>query len=156
MQSNLVETLIGAIVIAIAAIFLVYGYSVANVGGGSGYPLKAQFDRIDGLSNGADVRISGIKVGSVVSQKLDDETYLAGVTMAIQPQVKIPDDSSARISMDGLLGGQYIAISPGGSPDYLEAGDEFNFTQGSLDLMGLIGRAVFSTGGGSDGASTAP
>jgi len=156
MQSNLVETLIGAIVVVIAGVFLFYGYSNSGMRSAGGYHVKAEFDRVDGLANGSDVRLSGIKVGTVVAQAIDQANYQAVVTMSLAPDVKIPDDSSAKITSEGLLGSNYIALTPGGSEEYLADGGEISFTQGSVDLMGLIGQAVFSAGGGKsdDGKST--
>lgn len=156
MQSNLVETLIGAIVVVIAGVFLFYGYSNSGMRSAGGYHVKAEFDRIDGLANGSDVRLSGIKVGTVVGQAIDQKNYQAVVTLSLAPDVKIPDDSSAKITSEGLLGSNYIALSPGGSEEFLADGGEISFTQGSVDLMGLIGQAVFSAGGGKgeEGKST--
>ncbi|MEQ8266808.1 MAG: outer membrane lipid asymmetry maintenance protein MlaD [Parvibaculum sp.] len=150
MQSNLVETLIGTLVVAVAAVFLFYGYSASGMQTSAGYRVDAAFSAVDGLANGADVRVSGIKVGTVVRQKLDPETFQAVVTLDIAPEVKLPDDSSAKITSEGLLGGSYISVTPGGSEELLADGGEIMFTQGSVDLMSLIGQAVFSTQGGSD------
>jgi len=144
MQSNIVETLVGAVVIAIAAGFLVYGFSLTDVRGGNGYHVSAAFDRVDGLSTGSDVRMSGIKVGTVTSQRLDPETYQAVVTLSLRPEIKLPTDSNAKITTEGLLGGNYVSITPGGSQDMLAEGDEIMFTQGSVDLIGLVGQAIFS------------
>jgi phospholipid/cholesterol/gamma-HCH transport system substrate-binding protein len=154
MQSNLVETLIGAVVVVIAGVFLFYGYTTSGMRSASGYHVKAEFDRVDGLANGSDVRLSGIKIGTVVGQRIDPDNYQAVVTLSLVPDVKIPDDSSAKITSEGLLGSNYIAVTPGGSPDYLKDGGEIQFTQGSVDLMGLISQAVFSVQGSSkDGGS---
>lgn len=157
MQSNFVETLIGAIVVIIAGVFLFYGYTNSGMRSASGYQVKAEFDRVDGLASGSDVRLSGIKIGTVVGQAIDPKNYKAVVTMNLSSDVKVPDDSSAKITSEGLLGSNYIALSPGGSEDYLVQGSEINYTQGSIDLMSLIGQAVFSTTGGkSDGSKSAP
>jgi phospholipid/cholesterol/gamma-HCH transport system substrate-binding protein len=156
MQSNFVETLIGAIVVIIAGVFLFYGYSNSGMRSTSGYKVSAEFDRVDGLASGSDVRLSGIKVGTVVGQRIDPENYKAVVEMSLTPDVKIPDDSSAKITSEGLLGSNYIALTPGGSEDYLADGGEISFTQGSIDLMSLIGQAVFSTTGGNSGKSSSP
>ncbi|MDX5367647.1 MAG: outer membrane lipid asymmetry maintenance protein MlaD [Alphaproteobacteria bacterium] len=144
MQSNLVETLIGTLVVAVAAVFLFYGYSSSGMRSSSGYQVNAAFSAVDGLANGADVRMSGIKIGTVVRQSLDPDTYQAVVTLDIASDVKLPDDSSAKITSEGLLGGSYISVTPGGSEDMLAGGGEIMFTQGSVDLMSLIGQAVFS------------
>ncbi|PKP76349.1 MAG: outer membrane lipid asymmetry maintenance protein MlaD [Alphaproteobacteria bacterium HGW-Alphaproteobacteria-3] len=145
MQSNLVETLIGTLVVAVAAVFLFYGYTTSGMRSSAGYRVDAAFSSVDGLATGADVRLSGIKIGTVVRQSLDPETYQAVVTLDIAPSVKLPDDSSAKITSEGLLGGSYISVTPGGSEELLADGSEIMFTQGSVDLMSLIGQAVFST-----------
>jgi phospholipid/cholesterol/gamma-HCH transport system substrate-binding protein len=112
----------------------------------SGYPLVAKFDRVDGLSIGSDVKMSGIKIGTVTAQSLDPETYQAVVHMDIASKYKIPEDSTARVATESLLGGSYLELQPGGSPDMLASGGQIDYTQGSVDLMGLIGQAIFSTG----------
>lgn len=152
MNSNLVETLIGAIVLVVAGFFLAFAYSTAGPSRGGGYELVAKFDRIDGLPTGADVRISGIKVGSVVGQALDPATYRAMVRLELQDGVALPDDSSVKIASEGLLGGAYIAIEPGGSDAMLAPGGEIKYTQSAVDLMGLLSRAVFGTAEGGQGA----
>jgi phospholipid/cholesterol/gamma-HCH transport system substrate-binding protein len=150
MRRNVIETLMGAVVLAVAAIFLVFAYSRADVGEVRGYVLTAKFDRIDGVKPGADVRISGIKVGSVLSQKLNPETYLAEMTIGIDSSVKVPKDSSAKVLLSGLLGDTYISISPGGDDQMMKDGDEFQYTQGSVDIISLVGQAVFGKAGGDD------
>ena len=108
------------------------------------YNVSAVFNRIDGIKLGSDIRMSGIKIGTVAYQELDNITFQARVSMSINSGVLIPDDSSAKITTDGLLGGNYISIEPGGNDIYLETGDEIMFTQGSVDLIGLVGEALFS------------
>ncbi|MEM7042510.1 MAG: outer membrane lipid asymmetry maintenance protein MlaD [Pseudomonadota bacterium] len=148
MNRNFLETVLGAVVLLVAAGFLYYAYQ-NNDGAESGsYALVAQFDRIDGLDNGADVRIGGIKVGSVTSQVLDPATYRAQVGFTMQDDVELPLDSSAAIMSDGLLGGKYLSIEPGGDIDMLEAGDEVTLTQSSIRLEDLIGQLIYSGGSG--------
>ena len=113
-----------------------------------GYALSARFSRADGVSSGTDVRLSGVKVGSVSSVTLDPQTYFAKVGMNVSSSVKIPDDSTARIATDGLLGGAYISLEPGGSPDMLAANGEIANTQGSVDLLTLLASAVGGAAGG--------
>lgn len=144
MKSNTFEALIGALVVIFTLVFLFYGFSSMRINKDDNYNIYAVFNRIDGIKIGSDVRLSGIKIGSVFSQKLDNSTYEARVSMAIKSNIFIPDDSSAKITTDGLLGGNYISIEPGGNDIYLEAGDEIMFTQGSIDLIGLVGEAIFS------------
>jgi phospholipid/cholesterol/gamma-HCH transport system substrate-binding protein len=138
----------GAVVLAVAAIFRVFAYSKADIGEVSGYRLHAKFDRVDGIRPGADVRVSGIKVGSVTATKLDPNSYLAELSLSIDPAVKLPKDSAAKILMSGLLGDNYLAISPGGADAMLKDGDEIQYTQGAVDIIGLVGQAVFGKAGG--------
>lgn len=145
MQHNLVETMVGAFVIAVSAIFLSYGYSVSDMSPKSGYKLIAEFDRIDGLTVGSDVRMSGIKVGTVIDQELNKQNFYATVTLSINDDIELPDDTSAKITMEGLLGGNYVSLTPGGGFDLLTDGDEISYTQGSVDLIGLVSQAMFST-----------
>lgn len=145
MKSNVVETVTGAVVIVVAVFFFTYVYKTADVRAGSGgYEINARFESIDGITTGSDVRVSGIKVGSVVSQTLNSESYEAVVTMAIAPEVKLPLDSSAKVTADGLLGAKFIALEPGGDETMLAAGDTIEHTQGSLDIFGLISQFLFS------------
>ena len=106
--------------------------------------MTATFDRVDGVNAGADVRMSGIKIGTVTSSVLDPKTYFAVVKMNISTEVKVPDDTSIAVSSDGLLGDKFLALSPGGSDDMLSPGGEILTTQGSVDLMGLVGQMIFS------------
>lgn len=150
MRKNQVETVMGAVVIVIAAIFLVFAYTTADIRRVQGYPVIMRFDRVDGLRLGSDVRMSGIKIGNVTDQTLDQNTYLAVVTANIDTSVKLPDDSSAAISSDGLLGDKYLAIVPGASDKMLPPGGQIEHTQGSVDLIGLVGRLMFSQTGDKD------
>lgn len=147
MQNGFVETLLGAAVVAVAAFFFYYGWSSTGAGTVSGYEVIARFDKIDGVSVGTDVRMSGIKIGSVTSQDLDQKTYRALVKMNIKQGIAVPEDSSIKVSTEGLLGGTYLAVSPGGSDEMMKAGAEFETTQGSVDLLNL---AVTSMLGGGD------
>lgn len=151
-----VETLVGTLVVLIAAGFLAYAYTVGEVKGVTGYKLTASFDRIDGISVGTDVRISGIKIGSVVSQALDPKTYLANVVMTIDNGIELPEDSAVKVAMDGLLGGSYLAIQPGGSETMLVDGGEITYTQPSIDIVGLLGQAIFSPTSSGGGSAPAP
>lgn len=149
MQNGFVETLIGAAVVLVAVAFFYYGYSTTGSGSVSGYEVVAKFDRIDGIGVGTDVRLSGIKIGTVTKQELDQKSYRAVVRMSIRPDIQLPDDSSIKVASEGLLGGAYLAVAPGGSDGMMKAGSEFEITQGSIDLVGLLGQAIFS-GAGSD------
>ena len=121
-----------------------YCYFIAHSTRINSYNVSALFNRIDGIKIGSDIRMSGIKIGTVVSQELDNSSFEAKVLMSIDSKILIPDDSSAKITSDGLLGGNYISIEPGGSDIYLLNNEEIFFTQGSVDLIGLVGEALFS------------
>lgn len=149
MKHNLFETAVGALVLAVAALFFLYGAQKSDFSGGGGYTLNAKFGRIDGLATGADVRLAGVKIGSVARQRLDTTTYEAAVEFTITSDIQIPEDSVAKVTLDGLLGGSYVSIEPGGSDIYLADGESFTITQGSVDLIGLASRAVMG-GPGSD------
>ena len=144
MRSNTFETFIGAIVIILAISFLFYSFSITDNNAEGTYKIKATFNRIDGIQIGSDVRLSGIKIGSVAKSSLNQTTYEADLVLIIDNSIFIPDDSSAKITMDGLLGSNYISIEPGGSDIYLTENDYLLYTQGSIDLIGLVGEALFS------------
>ena len=146
MKGNLFEALIGAVVLAVAAFFLVFAFSSTDVGAVDGYEVTATFDRVDGVNAGADVRMSGIKIGTVSKLELDPQTFLAKATLNIDRSVELPADSSAEITTEGLLGGKYMAIVPGGAEDVIAPGGRIQFTQSSLSLEGLIGRFGFGLG----------
>jgi phospholipid/cholesterol/gamma-HCH transport system substrate-binding protein len=148
MQRNMVETLMGAVVLAVAGLFVVFAYSASNLGGATGYEVKASFTKVGGLSTGSDVRMSGIRVGKIISQELDHETFMATVTMSIDPAIKLPDDSTAMIASEGLLGGNYLELTPGGSEDMIEPGGSVEFTQDPVDIVQLLGKFIFSAGSG--------
>ena len=149
MGSHFVETLVGTVVVVVAAVFLVFAYTTAGVRSSvGGYELVAKFDRVDGLNIGSDVRLSGIKVGSITRQDLDPKTYVAVVRLNVDGIVKLPEDSAARIASEGLLGGNYLSLEPGGSDVMLKEGSEIKFTQGAVNLLDLIGQAIFGAAGG--------
>jgi phospholipid/cholesterol/gamma-HCH transport system substrate-binding protein len=152
MSGNLVETLIGAVVLLVAGFFLAFAYSTGGVGSGrnSGYELQARFNRADGLVIGGDVRLSGIKIGTITKQSLDPKTYDAVVTFTVDSRYELPEDTALKIASEGLLGGNYLSVEPGGSDKMLKPGSFVQHTQGSVNLMDLIGQAIFSaTGAGS-------
>ena len=146
-SNNTVETIIGAIVVAVAAAFLYFTYTSTSSGSFGGYEITARMPRVDGLATGTDVRLSGIKIGSVSALTLDPKTYLVTLHMNIRGDVPIPDDSSLLVTSTGLLGGSYLSISPGGSDKMLAPGGAITNVQGSVDLMGLVGRFI---GGGNN------
>lgn len=152
MKNTTVETAIGALVILIAAGFFLFAYSTSGAGTASGgYTLKAEFDNVAGVNTGTDVRLAGIKVGTVVSQTLNPDNYQAVVTMTIDPKLKLTDDTTAKITSEGLLGSNFVALDPGGSETLLADGGEIVNTQGAVDIWSLISRAMFEGKGGGGG-----
>ena len=148
MRGNVIETVMGAVVLVIAALFLFFAYTTSEVRAVGGYPVTAQFERIDGIRDGTDVRIAGVKVGSVVSESLDPKTYLATVKMSIERQYKLPDDTVAEIVSSSLLGDKYMSLVPGGSDKDIPPGGQIKYTQAPVSLENLIGQMIFSQPGG--------
>lgn len=133
----------GVVVLGLATAFLVYLFTAGDFGGAKrSYPLFARFGQVGALAQGADVRVAGVKVGTVSKVTLDPATFFARTQLAMDPAVKLPTDSTAKITSDGLLGGAHVVIEPGGSPDNLAPGAEILNTQGAVDLLGLIGEVV--------------
>lgn len=155
MPRNIVETLLGAAVLAVALGFLAWAYGRSDAGDPGGYTLRAKFDRVDGLETGGDVRLSGIKVGKVLSQELDPQSYRALVTFSVRNGLELPSDSSAAIVSSGLLGGKYLSLVPGGDDRVLADGGEITLTQSSVNLEDLIGRYIFSGQSGQSGQGSA-
>ena len=144
MGKNLVETLMGAVVLVVAGVFLSFDYSVTNVRTVNGYEVLARFERIDGLNIGADVRLSGIRVGSVLDARLDPETYLAVLRLGLERNVRLPTDSVAQVASDGLLGGAFVALVPGGDDAMIQPGGVIRHTQAPVNIVQLLGRIIFA------------
>jgi phospholipid/cholesterol/gamma-HCH transport system substrate-binding protein len=155
LKDHLAEALAGVAVLAIAAWFLVFALGRTGASGTDSYEVKARFPNATGITVGSDVRVSGMKVGTVTAQVLDPASYQAVLTLSVDKAVALPLDSSAAITSEGLLGGSFIALVPGGDPERLAPGDEITDTQGSTDLMGLIG-SVINRSGGDAPATDAP
>lgn len=148
MAENTGEVLVGGAVLAVALGFVVYAGQAAGIGGtAGGYPLTASFRSIEGVTVGTDVRLAGVKIGTVTDMTLNTETYRADTTFSVVQGVEIPDDSAVVISSEGLLGGNFVEIFPGGSLFYYEPGDEIIDTQGSVSLINLLLKYV---GGGAE------
>lgn len=142
-QLHISELAAGSIVLLITAGFL--GYAVVHTGRGNagGYQLSAKFEKIDGIAAGADVRLAGVKIGRIISASVDPKTYRAVVQMSVQSDIKLPKDSSAQVSTDGLLGGKVIALVPGGDDVMLKDGGEITITQSAASLEDLLGKFIF-------------
>lgn len=142
------EVAVGAAVLAVAAGFLIYAAQVAGIGpSGGAYELSASFRSIEGVRAGTDVRIAGVKVGTVTSTSLDPQSFMAKARFTVAEGIEIPEDSTAMISSEGLLGGNFVEISPGGAIDILAPGSEIEDTQGAVGLISLMMKFV---GGGED------
>ncbi|HPQ51280.1 MAG TPA: outer membrane lipid asymmetry maintenance protein MlaD [Alphaproteobacteria bacterium] len=144
MSRSVVETVLGAFVLIGALVFLIFSYSEGDAGSVTGYKISANFSGIGGLKVGDEIQVSGVKVGQVAKIELDPEQYLARVTMEIDDSIPLPDDTVALISSQSLLGGKYLALEPGGSPDMLEEGGEILYTQAPQNLEELLGKFIFS------------
>ena len=134
----------GAIVLLTAVAFVSLAYEAANIRGTDGYELEAEFGATGGLSVGDDVRISGIKVGRISRQELDPVTYAARIVMSLDERIRIPSDSSARITAASLLGGNYLELIPGADEDMMQPGEVIYDTRDPVSLTDLLGKAVFS------------
>lgn len=144
MANSVTETLLGAAVLLTAVGFVAYGSQSTGLGvGGDGrYTLNARFGSVEGISVGTDVRLAGVKIGSVNKLELNPETYRAEVGLAINDVIKVPDDSDVKIASEGLLGGNYVEITPGGSEFMLEEGDEILLTQSAISFLNLLMKFV--------------
>lgn len=151
MTESTTEVLVGSAVLAVAIGFLVYagqatGFSIGKTGD---YPLTASFRSVEGVTVGTDVRLAGVKIGTVSGMKLNPVTFRADMQLTVKDGILIPDDSAAVISSEGLLGGNFVEIYPGGSPDNFEPGDEIDDTQGAVSLISLLMKYVSGSGGDS-------
>jgi phospholipid/cholesterol/gamma-HCH transport system substrate-binding protein len=153
MQRNAIEPILGALVLVAAIAFLVFAYNKAGQRSFSGYPLTARFSSIDGLETGGDVKIGGVKIGQITSITIDPESYLAMVKFSVAPEIKLPVDSVASITTEGLLGGKYIGLEPGISDTMLKPGALITHTEASVSLENLIGKFMYSSGGDSKSGS---
>lgn len=144
MRSTAFETFIGTLVLGVAATFFAFVYQKTSVSQKEGYVLTAKFDRIDGLKVGSDVRISGVKVGSVIDHKISSKDFRAIVRFNVRGDLKLSTDTSAEIHSDGLLGGKYLQVVPGGDASTLSPNAEVQYTQSSVSLEEMIGQLIYS------------
>jgi len=143
LRENIGEALVGLLVVILAVWFVIFAWERTGGGQKAGsIRIVAIFPNASGVSAGTDVRVSGLKVGTVTGLSLDPQSYQVKVAIALNPDVKLPADSSASVTSEGLLGSTLIAMTPGGSPTPLKTGDTITDTQGSMDLMALIGQFI--------------
>ena len=143
MGRNMIETVMGAVVLAVAAFFLIFAYTHANIQKIDGYEITGTFASVGGLDTGADVKINGIKVGTVLSQTLDPNTYDAVVKMTVAHGIQLPADTVASISSEGLLGGKFIKLTPGKGKAMLAAGGTLGPTKNFKSLEEMVGQLIF-------------
>ena len=155
MKRNVIEAVLGAVVLVVAVIFLLFAYQTAEVKAVTGYAVSATFDKVGGLERGSDVRISGINIGTVTGQDLDPKTFQALVTMSIAPNVALPSDTEASIVGDGLLGGKYVNLVPGHANDKIAAGGKITKTHDYQALEDLVGQIIFAATSAGDKAPAA-
>jgi len=146
MTRNTIETVMGAVVLLVAGVFLYLAYTATNIQSSSGTMLKAEFGSVSGLGVGDEVRISGIAVGKVTGTSLNEKTFGATVTLSIDERISLPTDTAARIAATSLLGGSHIELIPGFEENYLSDGDTIFDTRDPVNLTDLLGKAIFSSG----------
>lgn len=147
MSSQTAEIVTGGVVVAVAAGFLVYASQFGDVGGPSGsYPLTASFRSAEGVGVGTDLRLAGVKVGTVTDLELDQETFRAIATFAVDDGIELPDDTAVSVASEGLLGGTFIEVLPGGSEFAFSAGDEILDTESSVSIISLLLKFVSGDG----------
>lgn len=144
MRRNVIETVLGGVVLVVAAFFLVFAYRSADLRKVQGYGISANFSSISGLAAGADVRISGVKVGSVESLTLDPKSFQAIVHMQIDNGIKLPKDTAAVVASESLLGGKFMSLEPGGDEQMIAPGGRIEYTQSVPGLEQLLGQVIFS------------
>ena len=140
MKGEVRDILVGSLTLVVLVAISVMSFAKSNLSEVGTYNIKATFSRIDGLLKGDEVRMGGIKIGTVVGERLTD-TYRAVLTLRIDSSVELPRDTSAAINTEGLFGSKYIELEPGGDIEALKAGDSITMTQDSLvieDLLDLI------------------
>jgi len=142
MQRNVIETVLGAVVLLVAGLFLVFATQFSSSAGVKGYDLIGEFRAIDGLKTGDEVRVAGVKVGTVTRTELRKSDYVALVTMRLEPDVLISTDASVAVHTDGLFGGKYLEIQIGGELTNMKPGDRFGFVQDSVIVEELIEKIV--------------
>ena len=150
MRRNFIETILGGVVLVVAAFFLIFAYSNASLKKIQGNDYVAKFNRIDGVNPGGDVKMSGIKVGTINSVAIDPKTFVAVVHISVDRTIALPTDTSAEIASESLLGGKYMSLVPGADDKTIAPGGEIRFTQGPINLEEMIGQLMFSNQAGKD------
>lgn len=159
MSENAAEVIVGGLVLAAAAGFVLFAAQATGLAKSTGdtYPLIASFRSVEGITVGTDVKLAGVKIGTISGLTLNPKTYFADATLEVKKGIELPDDSAILISQEGLLGGQFVEVVPGGSPDNLKPGARIEDTQGSVNLISLLMKFVGGQGGSkpADGSGAA-
>ena len=142
MSRSVIESLVGALVLVVAIVSVLAVFQSSDTQRVAGYQLTARFDNAEGLASGTDIRLAGIKIGTVASQRVDPETFEAAVVFNIDSGVELPADSLARVVPDGLLGGTFIEINPGSAEEILAPGGAVEKTRGAINVVELISQIV--------------
>ena len=153
MGRNAVETIMGAAVLLVAGVFVYFAYNTAEIKAVTGYEISANFYKVGGLTKGSDVRISGIKVGTVLDTSLDPITFEAVVKMSISPEIKLPADTQAAIASSGLMGDKYISLKTGNAMNFLDPGGKVLSTKDFRSLEDQVGEIIFLATGGNEKSS---
>ena len=147
MRENITEVSVGGVVLIAALAFGLFAAKAAGLGTGGGtYPLTASFRSVEGITVGTDIRLAGVKIGTVTAISLNPQTFRGDTTLAFQQGVLIPDDSAVVIASEGLLGGNFIEIVPGGSLENFRPDAEIEDTQGAVSLISLLLKFVTGEG----------
>lgn len=148
-DNTLTEILVGAAVVAAAIGFFFYAAdSGAGGGGGTGdYELSASFRSAEGVTVGTEVRMAGVRIGTVTGMDLNPQTFRAETRFTVRDDIELPDDSAVSIASEGLLGGNFLEVIPGGSPFSYAPGDTIADTQGAVSLITLLMRFVSGDNG---------
>jgi phospholipid/cholesterol/gamma-HCH transport system substrate-binding protein len=161
MGRSVFETILGAVVLGIAGLFLGFAYSTSNVQKVHGYMVAANFPMVDGVKAGTDVRLNGVKVGSVENLNLITDPgpneFLVSVTMSLKPDIRLPEDTMAHIASESLLGGKYMSLEPGVEEAIIKSDGtgRITRTQAPMRLDDLIGQVIYGSKRDS-GAAAAP
>lgn len=143
MRKNVIETVMGAVVLIVAIAFVFTAFQSTRAGMVDGYRVTMELADASGVVRGTDVRMAGVKVGSVVDQVLDSDTYFATIVMEIDDRIRLPSDSKVRVLPDGLLGGYYVQISPGSAKEVIANGGKVVDAEGPVNVVDLISKTIF-------------
>lgn len=147
MNKKPVETVMGLVVLVVATLFMMFAYQVSDLQVVKGYELNARFLKVGGLNTGADVRINGIKVGTVLSQSINPDDYMVDVKLSLRPDISLPTDSEIMVAGDGLMGDKFIKIEPGKSSEKLLPGSTAANTRDAKSLEDMVGEIIFMVTG---------